>query len=410
MRNALFALLTASFALSGCIVRPQRLDQAPRQTSLSAERVELPAAFVKGRPYVDLKINGKGPYRFLVDTGSHGTIITAQVARAVRISPSQKYTVNVSGASGQFEKQFMGVVEHIEAPGFSLGTVAVSIMSPQNVTLLDRHGDQPSGGIIGMSAFRDVLLEIDYPQHKICVVRPGRETLFTGKGILYTGMSPHVTIATPSARQVTTTALIDTGSDGGFEVTDIADYPVRAGLVKSDEYTQGIGGYWRSLFGQLAGDIRLGTAIWRDPVIYSAGENRIGSKALASWKLVVDQERKMLWLLDENQMAITTWDGPLEPDGRPAVYGFVSVPEGDGFLVKEVDSGGRAERAGLKVGDHYRWERGDPVPSGHSLAQDPSRFQLHVVRASEKIEINLSLLEPLPAAAAPEVRAANGGD
>jgi hypothetical protein len=136
---------------------------------------------------------------------------------------------------------------------------------------------------------------------------------------------------------------------GEFEFTDVDDYPTRVGLSKRDGYTFGVGGHWRPLFGQLAGDIRLGTAIWRDPEIHSANSNRIGSRSLASWKLVLDQKKKMLWLLEDNLMMTTTWTGRMEPDGRSSVYGFVSIAEGDGFIVQEVDFGSRVTAIHGKV-------------------------------------------------------------
>jgi hypothetical protein len=183
---------------------------------------------------------------------------------------------------------------------------------------------------------------------------------------------------------------------GEFEFTDVDDYPTRVGLSKRDGYTFGVGGHWRPLFGQLAGDIRLGTAIWRDPEIHSAKSNRIGSRSLASWKLVLDQKKKMLWLLEDNLMMTTTWTGRMEPDGRSSVYGFVSIAEGDGFIVQEVDFGSRAERAGLKVGDRYTWKSAHASTPGESLEVDASRFRLHVIRGSEKHEITMALSDPLP--------------
>jgi predicted aspartyl protease len=397
MRYALLFLLLTGFALSGCLIRWQRLDHPPRQTVLSAERVELPATFINGRPYVELKINGKGPFVFLVDTGSVGMVITPQVAREARISSSQKSTANVTGAGGQFENQSMGIVDRIETPGLSLRVAAVTIMTPESATLLDKHGDRFSGGIIGMSTLQDVLLEIDYPRQKVSVARAGSETPAQENGIPYREITPHVTIATPSARHATATALIDTGADDGIELADIDDYPMRVGLSKADECSVSIGGYWRPLFGQLAWDIRLGSAIWRDPEIYSANTNRIGSAALVSWKLVIDPTKKMIWLSDQNQMAITTWTGPLEPDGRPAVYGFAFIADGDAFIVKEVDPGSRAEHAGLKIDDRLLPEAVDPIPSGQSPENKLRQIRLHVVRGSEKLEITMSLSEPLPA-------------
>lgn len=385
-------ILTGFALVSGCESRLQRLDAAPRKTTLAADRVALPATFTKGRPYVDLRVNGHGPYRFLIDTGSEGTSISHPVASEAGIAVSRKYWARVTGSSGQTEDQPMGIVDRLEAPGFTLRTVAVSILAARSTALLDPPSGKLVGGIIGMSALKEVHLEIDYPGKSVGLLRLGAEMPPAGVGMAYRGNRPHVTITTPSTRHPTITALIDTGSDNGFGLTDIASYPLRVGLAKIDGYHHGIGGSWRPLFGQLAGDISLGSAIWRDVKIYSADQNRIGSEALDAWKLVIDQQRKLLWLLEQNQINTTTWTGPVEADGRASVYGFACMPDGDSFVVKEVDPGSRAELAGLKTGDRIL----PGTALEHGPASDPHQVRLRIMRGEEEREIIITLSEPLP--------------
>ncbi|MDQ5979775.1 MAG: hypothetical protein QG602_2750 [Verrucomicrobiota bacterium] len=406
MRNLLPVLLLASFALSGCMSRPPRLDQPPGETILSADRVDLPAIFVGGRPCVELKVNGQGPYRFILDTGAQATSITPQVAREAGVLIARRYVARIGGAGGHSKRAYLGAVKRIESPRFSLGEIGVTILSDENVVQMSAYGEI-NGGILGLSALRDVLLEIDFPRQTVSVLRPGSTSPASETGLPYTGSTPHVSIATPSTRHATTEILIDTGSSSGFLLADIASYPVRVGLTKADEYTFGIAGYWRPLFGQLAGDIRLGPATWRDPEIRSADENTLGSAALAPWKLVIDQKRKLLWLLDEIMISTTRWTGPLEPDGRPSVYGFVGVPDGEAMLIKEVDPGSRAERAGLRPGDRYRWASTNTSRPEQLERRAPAEVRLLVARGKEKFEVTMSLLDSRPATAKPETTGPN---
>jgi len=387
--------------LSGCVVRTLRLDQAPEKTELTAARVELPSIFTDG-PYVDLRVNGTGPYRFLVDTGSDGTSITMEVARAAGISASRKHSVDVMGAGAQFERRSMAIVDRIHSSGVTLEGMAVTVLTAESAALQAPHNGIPNGGIIGMSTLRDVRLEIDYPLQKVTLVRLDQPPP-AGVSIAYTKTCPQVTIGTPSSLHAMVPALLDTGAAGGIELADLADYPARVAWVKADNYSAGVGGYWRPYFGQLAGDIRLGSAIWRDAMIHSAPKNRIGSAALAHLKLVIDPQKKLLWLLAENQIEATTWTGPLEPDGRPAVLGCVAIPEGNIFVIKEVDPGSRAERAGLKIGDVVVPENEDVLAEVRLRTKDPNLTRLYVVRGGEKQEIVMSLSEPLPTSA-PSVR------
>ena len=169
------------------------------------------------------------------------------------------------------------------------------------------------------------------------------------------------------------------------------------GLSKIEVFHHGVGGSARPFFGLLNGDIRLGQATWRNPKILSSSKsNRIGSDALAPWKLVIDPKRKLLWLVGDEAITATTYHGLRDLDGRPSVYGFGHMPEGDSVIVQEVDPGSRADRAGLRVGDRYTWELTDSGKPIEDAGADPTRMRMHIVRGDEKIEIVLSLLDPLP--------------
>lgn len=349
----------------------------------AADRVELPTTFVNGCPFVELKINGHGPYRFLVDTGADLTHVTPRVAREAQIPSSQKSVGKAIGAGGQFEYQHIVTINRIEALQFSLSMVSASIVSPESARLGETRGVKDFGGVIGMRALQNVLLEIDYPQRKVSLVRPGSATYPAENGIPYTESRPHVTITTPSIKNPTAATLIDTGADGGFEFTDITSYPLRIGLVKKDCYSVGIGGSWRPLSGQLAGDILLGPAAWRDPEIDEANKNRIGSEALATLKILIDPTKRMLWLLNGETVTTTKWNGRRDPNGLPFVCGFGIYPDGDAYIVEEVDPGSRAERAGFKVGDRILPDNTTDKTASSSSEKNRYQIRLQVVRGSE---------------------------
>ena len=155
MRSALVVLLLlTSCAWSGCTSLRWRLDQAPKQTILAAERVELPTVFLKGMPYVELKVNGRGPYRFLVDTGAATTAVSPRVAREaqVRATPMK---VTIAGASGSSEEQSIVILDRLEAPRFSLRGIQVSVFSPETVKQME-WGENQIGGVIGMATLKQV--------------------------------------------------------------------------------------------------------------------------------------------------------------------------------------------------------------------------------------------------------------
>ncbi len=381
-------------ALCGCISLPPQPAEEPDETTFTGDRVELPTTFIHGRPFVDLKVNGQGPFRFLVDTGTGGMCITPLVVRDAQVVPS-RYTARIGIAAGIGEDCTVALLNRVEATGVSFKGVGAYVLNPKAVELLGWRVGKDFGGIIGMQTLKNLILEIDYPQQKVALIWPGKASFPAAEGIPYTEDRPHITIETPSPKYPELTVVLDTGLDEVLALTDVASYPARVGLIKKDGLFGGIGGAWRPRFGQLAGEVHVGPATWRDPAITESpdtAENLLGSHALESWKVVVDQQAKKIWLLNGELTTTTTWSGPLDPDGRPAVYGFVSKRAGDEFVITVVDSGSRAERAGLKVGDHAR--RADLPSDGKDPV--PNQIRLHITRGTESFEISMSLTDSTP--------------
>src|SRR5262245_10490269 len=66
-----FSLTVCAFLLAGSAwAQPERVRALPAPSiALAVEEVRLPMAARGGRPVVEARVNGKGPYRFYFDTG-----------------------------------------------------------------------------------------------------------------------------------------------------------------------------------------------------------------------------------------------------------------------------------------------------------------------------------------------------
>ena len=87
--------VVVALAVGGC-ARPLDLDGA-----LSVVPFELPPS---GRIIVDVELNGRGPYRFAVDTAATGSFLFARARRELALEPVPAMTAMVHGAvaSGSF--------------------------------------------------------------------------------------------------------------------------------------------------------------------------------------------------------------------------------------------------------------------------------------------------------------------
>src|SRR5438270_8427850 len=82
-RTVVFIMLMAfTLAIIGLHrhVTAQHSLPPPQRLHLDAARISLPLTFFGGRPVVEVKINGKGPYRFIFDTGAAGNVISNELA------------------------------------------------------------------------------------------------------------------------------------------------------------------------------------------------------------------------------------------------------------------------------------------------------------------------------------------
>src|SRR5689334_5038561 len=57
----------------------------PAHVAVPSEGIVLPMQDAGGRPVVDVRINGRGPYRFILDTGASTTVIDAGLNRELAL-------------------------------------------------------------------------------------------------------------------------------------------------------------------------------------------------------------------------------------------------------------------------------------------------------------------------------------
>src|SRR5690348_14656944 len=61
---------------------------APARIEVPREGVTIPMQDMGGRPVVELRINGEGPYRFILDTGATATVVSDELSRELSLTPA----------------------------------------------------------------------------------------------------------------------------------------------------------------------------------------------------------------------------------------------------------------------------------------------------------------------------------
>jgi hypothetical protein len=143
----LAALLALSLAL------PLRAD-APPQKPVTVPFELFPTKHIA----IKIKVNGKGPYRVIFDTGSPVTLLSNKVADEAKLlgrNRPQAGFFNPFGAGGEAK------VKELELGGLKLTTVPVIVMDHPGVKAMsDAFG--PVEGIVGFPVFARFKMTLDY--------------------------------------------------------------------------------------------------------------------------------------------------------------------------------------------------------------------------------------------------------
>lgn len=168
-------------------------NPAPRGTVLAAARVDLPTAYKGGFLFVDARINGAGPFRLLVDTGTSGLALSAAVAETAGLPP--KGSAVVVSPAAKIPTRLVSV-DRFECGGMTLqNTPAVIIDAHEMEVLATAFGDAfGCVGIVGIGAFQDVIVQMDFPGRSVSVFRPDAGSFSANPFVSYAGIIPRITL------------------------------------------------------------------------------------------------------------------------------------------------------------------------------------------------------------------------
>jgi hypothetical protein len=329
-------------------------DDNPRDWKLPpAGETTLPFRLVNNHILIDVKVDGRGPFAFMVDTGGHNILTPSTVAA---LGLNVKGSTSTSGSGETVVAGGYARVGEIDAGGAVLAdqTFLTLEFSPPQVEGLQL------GGMLGAEFCERFVVTIDYGAHTITLIDPKRfePAKQTPLGIplpmRYYLHMPQVDGAVDgrSAR-----FNIDTGARDELVLT--STFVASQGL--RDEYPRGVtmttgwgvGGPSRT-YSVRPGAVSLGPATVQRPVVgLSAAtkgvfgdtsfDGNVGSGLLKRFVVTLDYARKTLYLA---LLAKTDPDtGSFDRMGMWLNLGS------DGLVVMDVLPGGPADVAGLKVGD-----------------------------------------------------------
>jgi len=284
----------ALLALSGALLpaRPQSVDIAvPKQDAAPPGTYSAPMEIIYGKPYVNVMVNGHGPYRFMVDTGTGGeALISVELAEELKLP-----TVNKTRLSDP-SKEGLHYTDVVMIDALNIGGAEF------DEVLAARHRiygeDINCQGILGFPLFEDFLLTLDYPNRRL-VLSPGALVPDGESSVLPFRMPDGVPIAPLRIGDLRVEALFDSGGTGLslpqrlVSQLHFSGDPMPYGLAES------LSSRFEIKLGKLASNVQLGEFTFAAPFVEINSAFPLinfGAYAMENFAITFDQMNQLMRL------------------------------------------------------------------------------------------------------------------
>jgi hypothetical protein len=199
--NALLILLLGASTL----VRSQQPEDELTEIVVRAPEPRFVAPTRRdkiGRIWAPVLIDGKGPFRLVLDTGANHSAITASVALALGLAPDPSKQVMLRGVTGN------AIVPTVHVDSFAVGDVILT--SATLPIIADALGG--AEGVLGTDGFAGMRIYIDFKHDTITISRSHDERVPADFTSLKLEPSPaNLLITRAQIGDVRVHAIIDTG-------------------------------------------------------------------------------------------------------------------------------------------------------------------------------------------------------
>ncbi len=195
-----------SFAVWSANGQDSARDSSAGQTSAVRSEVYFaPLEIIHDKPYVSLMVNGRGPFRFLIDTGTGGqALITPELAEELLLPVvGRAHLTDPSGLGEQ--RSEIARIESLNLAGAEFSEV--------DAVVHNLYGDANCDGVLGFTLFEDYLLTLDFPGRRM-ILTTGAIKEDAGGSVLPFRMPEGVPIVALTIGGQQFEAQIDSGGTG----------------------------------------------------------------------------------------------------------------------------------------------------------------------------------------------------
>jgi hypothetical protein len=342
-------LLQAALAAVACAQAvPSNLTFADGRDSFT-----VPFELVDNRIFVEVWLDGKGPFKFILDTGADG-ILSNEAAQV--IGAKRGAEVEGRGAGESIVKAWQTSARETRLGWLTLKDQPFNVFDFSDL----RHvfGAQRFDGVVGLSVFSQAVVRIDYERRRLTFTRPEKFS-YGGAGV-----------AVPFERErlvpVIRGEVDGTPARFGLDTGDRSAFTLKGPFVEQNHLRErysprveavtgfGIGGPIRAQVVRV-GSLKFGGFEIKGPVTrlslqkagaFAAGDvaGNIGGAILKQFTVTFDYARGRLYFEKNRDY------GSRDTYDRAGLW-LSQTADGRAFEVFDVVARGPAAEAGLKAGD-----------------------------------------------------------
>ncbi len=248
-----------------------------------------PLDITHDKPFVMVTVNGKGPFRFVIDTGTGGEAFVTQALAEQAGLPvtGQARLSDPSGQGGQ------------RAPMVSIQSLKVAGVEFTGVKAVVHSLSQDDGecqGLLGFPLFRDYLLTLDFPNRRLTLAK-GALDPDGGLSVLPFQMPNGTPIVAMRIGGMEVETQVDSGG-AGLSLPDQLVARLKFAAEPS-EFSRGesLSTRFQIRAAKLAGDVRLGSYTFTRPFVEinpAFPLANFGSSPMQNFALTFDQKEGLI--------------------------------------------------------------------------------------------------------------------
>jgi predicted aspartyl protease len=158
-----------------------------------------------GRVVVPVMVNGRGPFRFIVDTGANHSTISPRLTRELGLKPAEEASIILDGITGTAQVSFV-TIDRLQAGDWTIGSTDLPVVWAPVMAGAD--------GILGAAGLTEKSLSIDFQRNRVAISQGVKAELRANSTRIHglRSVSGLITLAT-RVGGVPVLAVIDTGAE-----------------------------------------------------------------------------------------------------------------------------------------------------------------------------------------------------